>query len=74
MLMKKIMIIGALGLALITSLLLLNRTSAAATAGSTTLQINGGSNSCSYGTSLNFGPNNFNVLSYNRTGNFTGSI
>jgi len=71
--MKKIMIIGVLSLALITSLLLLNRTSAAATAGSTTLQINGGSNSCSYGTSLNFGAMSISTLSYNRTGNFTGA-
>jgi secreted trypsin-like serine protease len=72
--MKKIVIIGALSLALIASLFLLNKTSAASTAGNVALQINGGSNACSYGTSLNFGPNSFNTASYVRTGNFTGTI
>ena len=54
--MKKIMRVGVLSLLLIASLLLLHhQANAIWYIGHLSLQINGGTNSCSYGTSLNFG-------------------
>lgn len=71
--MKKFMKVGALALALIASIILLNKTSAATQPGDVTLEITTTSGTCSYGTSLSIGSHAAQYATFNMTGeNFGG--
>jgi len=73
--MKKFMKIGALSLALIASLFLLNSTKAATVGGSATLDITTTPGSCTYGTSLYIGTHASQFAAFDITGsNFLSSF
>ena len=72
--MKKMIKIGALSIALIASLLMLGNVTKAAT-WTLTLKINTGTNSCTYGTSLDLGAQNVDLVSaLTFSGTFAGNF
>jgi len=73
--MKNLLKIGALSLALIASLMLLNNAvNATWMPGKVTLKVNGTANSCTYGTSLDLSSGNYSTAAFNLTGTFPGSF